>query len=64
MALELYSLDDVISVAKVHPFYVPGIQYPPDDDTIQAARGLAAKEQRKFDLALQPILRKTELYVY
>ncbi|KAJ4238410.1 hypothetical protein NW757_013110 [Fusarium falciforme] len=56
-----YSVADVLSVAKIHPFYSEA-QYPPDDDTIQKAREQAALTFREGDLQAQPLLRKKDLY--
>lgn len=57
-----YSLADVLSVAKIHPFYVTDVQYPPDPRTIQASREQAAKEPTEANLRAQPLLRKKDLY--
>lgn len=35
MATGSYSLAEVLEVARIHPFYNPGIVYPPDIGTIQ-----------------------------
>ncbi|KAH8651137.1 hypothetical protein BX600DRAFT_473134 [Xylariales sp. PMI_506] len=57
-----FSIPEVIAVAKIHPFYAPSIQYPPDSKDIQSARDEAAGEPTKFDLKVQPLLRKKDLY--
>ncbi|POR38335.1 Uncharacterized protein TPAR_01456 [Tolypocladium paradoxum] len=62
MTPELYSFVDVLAVAKIHPFYVPDIQYPPDAETIRVVRERAAKEPTKVDLRSQPLRRKKDLY--
>ncbi|KZZ90285.1 hypothetical protein AAL_07386 [Moelleriella libera RCEF 2490] len=45
----------------MHPFYSRA-HYPPDDDTIQAAREKSALFPQKADLRSQPVLRKKNLY--
>ncbi|KAH6876398.1 hypothetical protein B0T10DRAFT_585505 [Thelonectria olida] len=58
-----YSLGDVLAVAKIHPFYASKIQYPPDADTIHAARERAAlSPPRETDLKSHRLLRKKDLY--
>ncbi|KAF4979953.1 hypothetical protein FZEAL_3939 [Fusarium zealandicum] len=57
----LYSLADVLAVAKIHPFY-SDTQYPPDKDTIQAAREQGASALHEPHLTAQPFLRKKDLY--
>jgi hypothetical protein len=64
MTPEYYSLEDVICVAKIHPFYAAGVQYPPSCETIQAAREAAANGPAKADLASQPIIGKNDLYAF
>ncbi|KAM0548526.1 hypothetical protein ACHAPJ_009849 [Fusarium lateritium] len=56
-----YSLADVLAVAKMHPFYSHA-QYPPDDETIYAAREKAALISQEPHLRSQPVLQKKDLY--
>ena len=56
-----YSLADVLAVARIHPFYVTHVQYPPDAQTIRTARERAARELAEADLKAQPLLRKKDL---
>ncbi|KPM41727.1 hypothetical protein AK830_g4832 [Neonectria ditissima] len=58
-----YSLADVLAVAKIHPFYVPNVQYPPDSCTVRSIREQVAKDPVDADLQTQPLLRKKDLYV-
>jgi hypothetical protein len=56
-----YQLADVLAVARIHPFYVAGVQYPPDARTIDAARKHASKMSAEKELRTQPLLRKKDL---
>lgn len=38
-----YTLADVLSVADIHPFYNPDVQYPPDATIVQQARDRATE---------------------
>jgi hypothetical protein len=49
MAPERYSLAEVLAIARIHPFYLEDIKYPPDTDTIQA-------------VLRQPLLQKKSIY--
>ncbi|KAF0324433.1 indoleacetate--lysine synthetase [Colletotrichum asianum] len=53
-----FPLEEVLSVAKIHPFY-SNAQYPPGRDTIKI---LKEYESVKADLKAQPVLRKKTLY--
>ncbi|KAH7136898.1 hypothetical protein B0J13DRAFT_597344 [Dactylonectria estremocensis] len=53
---------EVLSVARIHPFYVCNVQYPPDTNTIKAALEKSAQEPTKADLRTQSLLRKRDLY--
>ncbi|KAM0255929.1 hypothetical protein ACHAQJ_005330 [Trichoderma viride] len=57
-----HSLGEVLAVAKIHPFYVEEIQYPPDEQTVRAVREKAAKEQAEDTLKSRPIIWKKNLY--
>lgn len=52
-----FSLEEVLSIAKIHPFY-SNAQYPPDRDTIKILREYASV---KADLKMQPVLHKRTL---
>ncbi|KAI4594992.1 hypothetical protein KJ359_007243 [Pestalotiopsis sp. 9143b] len=56
-----YSLSDILTVAGLHPFYNPDVQYPPDEPTIRAALESAAGTSSKAKLAQQPLLLKNTL---
>ncbi|UKZ78245.1 hypothetical protein TrVFT333_005981 [Trichoderma virens FT-333] len=64
MEFQPHSLREVLAIAKIHPFYVEGIQYPPDGKAIQAVREriAAEKDQENEDLKSQPIIWKKNLY--
>ncbi|KAL2190917.1 hypothetical protein L209DRAFT_24694 [Thermothelomyces heterothallicus CBS 203.75] len=57
-----YSLNEVLAVARIHPFYNPAVQYPPDEECIRAVLELAAKEQSAPDLGRVPLTTKKDLY--
>ncbi|CEJ87736.1 hypothetical protein VHEMI04499 [[Torrubiella] hemipterigena] len=60
MDYSLYSLQNVLSVAKVHPFFNDSIQYPLGKD---ALREYVKKEAaHASDIAEWPLLRKKTLY--
>jgi hypothetical protein len=56
-----FSLEEVLAVAKRHPFYAPSAQYPPDKDAILAIRERVATQPRTSDLSSQPLLWKSSL---
>jgi hypothetical protein len=60
MATERYQLADVLAVAKIHPFYNPDVDYPPDADTVRRLRGLI-DQKAKPALQEQPLLNKKTL---
>ncbi|KAG8413869.1 hypothetical protein J3459_012489 [Metarhizium acridum] len=62
MALENYTLSDVLAVAKSHPFYDRDVQYPADSETIQKLREDSREQLTRASLKLQPLLRKKDLY--
>ncbi|AEO56071.1 hypothetical protein MYCTH_2300559 [Thermothelomyces thermophilus ATCC 42464] len=57
-----YSLNEVLAVARIHPFYNPAVQYPPDEEGIRAVLESAAKEQSAPDLGRVPLTTKKDLY--
>ncbi|EFY84256.1 hypothetical protein MAC_09701 [Metarhizium acridum CQMa 102] len=61
MALENYTLSDVLAVAKSHPFYDRDVQYPADSETIQKLREDSREQLTRASLKLQPLLRKKDL---
>ncbi|KAF1996085.1 hypothetical protein P154DRAFT_444171 [Amniculicola lignicola CBS 123094] len=56
-----YTLSEVLAVATLHPFY-SNAQYPPDEETINAARSRAVNLCTKASLRNWPLLRKESLY--
>lgn len=64
MSAAPFSLAEVLTVAKVHPFYSPTAQYPPDEAAIQKALDRAATDEKtSSQLLIQPLLQKERLYV-
>ncbi|KAI0873049.1 hypothetical protein GGS24DRAFT_491062 [Hypoxylon argillaceum] len=59
---DVYSLRDILAIARIHPFYRPEIQYPPDKSAIDAARKLEADQLADTNLKLFPLLWKKHLY--
>ncbi|KAK7215778.1 hypothetical protein V2G26_003781 [Clonostachys chloroleuca] len=57
-----FSLEEVLAVAKRHPFYSPSVQYPPDKDAILAIREQVAAQPQPPNLLSQPLLWKSSLY--
>lgn len=60
---ETYTLSQVVSVARVHPFYCPDVEYPP---LPEAVRQIASKNDSgdgNFDLNVVPLITKDELFV-
>ncbi|KAE8349283.1 hypothetical protein BDV28DRAFT_163714 [Aspergillus coremiiformis] len=62
MALQRFSLPEVLAVAKIHPFYCSDVKYPPDADEVQAACEQAVKGATEVDLRTQPLLHKGTIY--
>ncbi|OAA34629.1 hypothetical protein NOR_08387 [Metarhizium rileyi] len=62
MAPENYSLDNVLAVAKVHPFYNKDVHYPPDSDTIESIRIQSSERSTSASIKSHPLLRKKDLY--
>ncbi|KAK7428403.1 hypothetical protein QQZ08_005022 [Neonectria magnoliae] len=58
-----HSLAEVLAVAKIHPFYVSDVQYPPGAHIVQGIRERVAREPTEANLQAQPLLRKKDLYV-
>lgn len=56
-----FSLEEVLAVAKRHPFYSPSVQYPPDKDAILAIREQVAAQPQQPNLLSQPLLWKSSL---
>ncbi|KAF5857529.1 hypothetical protein ETB97_005668 [Aspergillus alliaceus] len=57
-----FSLTEVLAVSKIHPFYNPDIQYPPNPETIESAVELAEKKSTEIDLSSVPLVSKKDLY--
>jgi hypothetical protein len=51
-----YLMEDVLAVAKIHPFYSSDVKYPPDAATIRAARERTFKNSARVDWKAQPFL--------
>ncbi|KAH6603990.1 hypothetical protein Trco_007436 [Trichoderma cornu-damae] len=62
MDFEPHSLGEVLAIARIHPFYVEGIRYPPDEKIVRAIREKVVKQQEKDELKSQPIIWKKDLY--
>ncbi|KAK2612474.1 hypothetical protein QQS21_001578 [Conoideocrella luteorostrata] len=63
MTLQNYPLQKVLAVAKIHPFYKPAVQYPPDLETIRTIQEQSAEEQStSAAFKSQPLLHKKDLY--
>ncbi|KAJ5909263.1 hypothetical protein N7495_001945 [Penicillium taxi] len=62
MASETYQISEVLAVARLHPFYIPSIKYPPDAETIKGAQEQAVRSIEKFDLSSQGFLKKKDLF--
>lgn len=60
MAKKVYTLSQVLGVAKIHPIYNPSLEYPPDADAIQEVFEHTAAEKEP-DLSVQPVLQKEDL---
>ncbi|KAF1919050.1 hypothetical protein BDU57DRAFT_554412 [Ampelomyces quisqualis] len=56
-----YTIPEVLAVASCHPFY-SNARYPPDQDTIRAAK-LQASRLTDTSLGAWPLLKKEDLYV-
>ncbi|KAI0538235.1 hypothetical protein GGR58DRAFT_311466 [Xylaria digitata] len=59
---DVYSLQDVLAVARIHPFYCQEREYPPNAYAVQIARQGAVEESAEADLKLFPLLWKKHLY--
>ncbi|KAI1424750.1 hypothetical protein F5Y12DRAFT_750787 [Xylaria sp. FL1777] len=62
MDTDVYSLQDVLAIAKIHPFYNQETKYPPDACAVRAARKRVAEQEVEVDLKLFPLLWKNDLY--
>ncbi|PGH15468.1 hypothetical protein AJ79_02445 [Helicocarpus griseus UAMH5409] len=62
MAGDRYSLAEVLTVAKLHPFYDSEIQYPPKTEILQANLQKSVKNNANADLHSQPLLHKKAMY--
>ncbi|CEL00915.1 hypothetical protein ASPCAL00507 [Aspergillus calidoustus] len=58
----MFPLADVLAVAKIHPFYNEGVEYPPDQIAIQKALRLGAEQAKEITLESFPLLTKKDLY--
>lgn len=55
-------MSEVLAIAKIHPFYVPEAQYPPDRKTIKTVQEDAKRGVETADLSSQKLLQKKDLY--
>ncbi|KAK0612133.1 hypothetical protein B0T14DRAFT_465659 [Immersiella caudata] len=62
MKASVFSLQEVVAVARIHPFYAAHIRYPPDAKAIQSALDSAAQEKSAPELHLVPLTTKKVLY--
>ncbi|KAL6875920.1 hypothetical protein HDV57DRAFT_502453 [Trichoderma longibrachiatum] len=64
MAFEPYQLSEVLAIANVHPFYVAGSQYPPDQTVVQSLTKKVKneKEAENDSLSSRPLIWKKDLY--
>ncbi|KAI0448764.1 hypothetical protein F5B21DRAFT_496565 [Xylaria acuta] len=62
MDTNVYSLQDVLAITRIHPFYNQEEEYPPDDYAVQVARKLVADQSAEVELKLFPLLWKKDLY--
>ncbi len=58
---DYYLLAEVLAIARIHPFYVSEIRYPPGPETIRVALDQASAVSAETDLKGQPLLRKSKL---
>lgn len=61
MKYNTFSLNEILAIARIHPFYTAHVQYPPDVETIQAALDLAAADQSAPDLRSLPLTTKKDM---
>lgn len=61
MSLNRFSLEDVLGISQLHPFYDSRVEYPPSAEDIKSIRESAAKDGRTPSLLLQPLLMKTSM---
>ncbi|RVD83549.1 uncharacterized protein DFL_007934 [Arthrobotrys flagrans] len=58
-----YSLKQVLAIAKVHPFYNPGIKYPPtQEEVIEIANSIDKNDNDGVNLSALPLATKETLY--
>jgi hypothetical protein len=61
MSVNTFPLSDVLAVAKIHPFYNPTAEYPPDPEAIQSAVQSAQQVSTAVDLTGLPLIGKKDL---
>lgn len=61
MSGDIFTLADILAIAKIHPFYDSTVKYPPDADTIRTAREKASEDTTELDLKSQPVLWRNTL---
>ena len=57
-----YSITEILSVARIHPFYNPSCEYPPSPQAIADAPKFN-NGQSSPQLSEQPLLHKYQLYL-
>ncbi|KAK5627485.1 hypothetical protein RRF57_003200 [Xylaria bambusicola] len=62
MGIEVYTLQEVLAIASVHPFYHPRTQYPLDASEVQIIRKNATQQTADQNLKSFPLLWKSHLY--
>ena len=55
----IYSIQRILRAARIHPFYDPSVEYPPDQDTINHA--IRAEPKSEVDISKFPLLHKQNL---
>lgn len=60
---DVFSLNDILSIAKIHPFYAAEVRRPPDAGTIQSILASAASMPAP-ELWRLPLLTRKNLSVF
>lgn len=63
MAPDAYTLEQVLAVARSHPFYERTIIYPPDPATVAQLQDSKARRGDEALLKAQKLICKRDLYV-
>ncbi|KAK4139586.1 uncharacterized protein C8A04DRAFT_32912 [Dichotomopilus funicola] len=62
MKTRVYTVQQVLAAAKTHPFYTPGVQYPPDRDAVQKIVESGNQGPSEASLSSWPLATKDQLY--